>query len=378
MIVNGSATAHGRRSVLILSPKLAVAETLAEGPGQLPDTEVETSAARVSGIAAAPDARAAHRGVPVLATDGTECAADDVTPVPAAPVRPEPVLAEAAQEPAAQLPVPFRRGQGRPGRLFAVTRARGGMGATTVAVNLAEAFLGKTGILRPQPTRDVVIVDLDFQFGNVATFLDSDDRGAMLKLALADAARHPEVIDSMPSAHASGLRVLPAPAEAAPLDVMTPAAVASLIDALLDRNAIVVVDLPRVLVDWIDPVLSRAAALVMVTDTSVPSIRHARRIIDVMTEEHPGLPVEIVVNRETRPFIGQRRHMSEAAEALRHPLSHWLPDDPRAARAAIDRGAPLSEVAPRSALTKAIGKLSQELARKYLDQQAAVATSEVK
>jgi pilus assembly protein CpaE len=50
----------------------------------------------------------------------------------------------------------------------------------------------------------------------------------------------------------------------------------------------------------------------------------------------------------------------EAQKALNRKLEYWLPHDPQAARASADRGQPLSTVAPRSQLGKAISRLARD------------------
>ncbi len=105
----------------------------------------------------------------------------------------------------------------------------------------------------------------------------------------------------------------------------------------------------------------------------MPSIRQARRLIDFYTEENLDLNVEIVINNEKKPVIKARHHI-EASRILERPFVHWLPEDPKAAREATDRGQPLSMAAKRSALAKSIIKLGRatvvELAKKEENQAA--------
>ena len=154
--------------------------------------------------------------------------------------------------------------------------------------------------------------------------------------------------------------VLPAPSEFVPLDSITAPQVAAILDELRKGNDYVVVDLPRALVNWIEPVVDRADELIVVTDITVPSIRHCRRLVDFFTQDHLALPVEIVVNHQRKPLMTSSLQ-KEAAKALDRPLGHWLPDDPKAAGAAAGRGKPLSVVAPRSPLARSVSKLATDI-----------------
>ena len=246
------------------------------------------------------------------------------------------------------------------GRIILVAKARGGIGATTLAVNLALEMQLQVIKRRGTTAGRVALVDLDVQLGNAGSFLDLADRGGMLALAQlgpepdAQAVRHAMV------RHPSGLSVLAAPATAIPFEAFDVRRISCILDALAAENDVVLVDLPPALIDWLEPLLARAERLLMVTDLAVPSIVRARRIISLMTEDHPTLPVDIVVAHEKKPFrLGQSHR--DAAVALGHPLRHWLPDEAKLARLALDRGEPLIQLAPRCGWSKAVRGMASEL-----------------
>ena len=246
------------------------------------------------------------------------------------------------------------------GRIILVAKARGGIGATTLAVNLALEMQMQAVKHRGPAGGRVALVDLDVQLGNAGSFLDLADRGGMLALAQlgpepdAQAVRHAMV------RHPSGLSVLAAPATAIPFDAFDIKRISCIFDALAAENDLVFVDLPPALINWLDPLLLRAERLLMVTDLAVPSIVRARRIISLLTESRPTLPVDVVVAHERKPFrIGQIHRDAEAA--LGHPLRHWLPDENKLARQSLDRGEPLVQLAPRCGWSKAVRAMAADL-----------------
>lgn len=247
----------------------------------------------------------------------------------------------------------------RRGHLIAVAQARGGVGATTVAVNLANDLVGEPGFLNRRPTHSVAIVDLDVQFGSVGAMLDLPEQNALLELALEgtipDAVFLARTMSSLPN----GLKVLPAPSKFMPLDSLQPPQIAAILETLRQTHDFVVVDLPHALGGWLEPVLKRADELIVVSDTSVPSVRHCRRLIDFFTADNPDLPVRVVINHEKRALFASSVQ-KEVQKALNCKLDHWLPHDPGAARASADRGKPLAQVAPRSQLGKAIARLARQ------------------
>ena len=246
------------------------------------------------------------------------------------------------------------------GVVIAVSQARGGIGATTLAVNLAHRLVREPRIFRKARARRVVLVDLDLQFGSAGALLDLEDNGGLLDLIRSGHAPDAAELIGMLQVHASGLSVLCAPAPLVPLNAIAPETVGAVLDTLRGQFDYVVVDLPRALVEWIAPVLTRAGRLALVTDTSVPCIRQAKRVIEFYRDDNASLQVDLIVNREARPLV-KPAQVREAESVLGMPFAHWLPDAPREARKAADLGRPVVELYPSSRLGRALGKIAASM-----------------
>lgn len=274
----------------------------------------------------------------------------------AIPLRLEPVGPAVAEVAPAQVMLPST--ELRPaGKLYLVARSRGGLGATSFAVNLALGLREQ----RAKSDRGVALVDLDLQFGTVGSCLDMADRGGLVGLAQLEAHPDGHAMRAALQRHASGLMVLPAPKRPIPLDAFDAERMEAIVMQLLASHEAVVVDLPPALVGWIEPLLRLADRLFMVTDLAVTSVDCARRVVDAFREDAPDLKVEVVVAGEAKPLIRNRLHR-DAAQALESPLDHWLPSDPKRARLALDRGEPLFAMAPHSAWARSIRKIVGQLA----------------
>lgn len=246
------------------------------------------------------------------------------------------------------------------GHVIAVSKARGGIGATTLAVNLADQLCGKKKRFGKSDTRKVILVDLDLQFGAVAGFLDLQPNDALYSIARDRIEPDSVFLQQSIVTTPSGLAVLAAPEGFMPLTALQPDQVRFLINRLRQMFDFVVVDLPPVMVDWLTPVLEAADHLLIVSGTSVPFVQQTRRLIDFFKDQNPSLRIEVVVGQEKKPLIRSRRH-TEAAKALQTEFKHWLPHDPKSAEDAMDRGRPLSETASGSPLTKEIAHISADL-----------------
>ena len=251
-----------------------------------------------------------------------------------------------------------RSGGDREGAVIPVIQARGGVGSTTVAVNLADHLAGRKSRFRKEALHSVVIVDMDLQFGTVGDFLDVDPQDAMMQMARGGIIPDAMWVEQSLAQTPGGLHVLTAPPEFAPLDSISEMQVKALVEALRRTHDYVIIDLPRALVTWIDPIMSAADQAIIVTDTTVPSIRATRRLMDFYKGENPTLEFNVVISHEKKPMMLAQHH-KEAARLLNVKFEHWLPNDPKPARSAIDYGKPLSEVAPRSDLCKAIANLAK-------------------
>ncbi|CUJ98744.1 Cell division inhibitor MinD [Ruegeria denitrificans] len=255
----------------------------------------------------------------------------------------------------------FHEGGRALGKVIPVAKTRGGAGASTVAVNLACALVGGKGsMFRKVAKSRVALLDLDIQFGNSNVFLDIEDNGGFLQLIENAELPDDHFLSSILQQHDLGLDVLCAPSPMVPLQSLRSDLIEGMLDLLQRRYDYIVIDLPCAIVDWVEPIFKRAAQLALVTDTTVPCVRQARRLIDFYREANVGLPVEVIVNRERNSLI-RPPHVREAEKVLDTKFKHWIPDNPKVARNAVDLGRPVTDMKPQSDLGKALKKLAADL-----------------
>lgn len=257
----------------------------------------------------------------------------------------------------------------RRGKIIATVPARGGIGATTLTVNLAERLAAPRGFGRRKAGARVALIDLDLQFGSVGSMLDLPEQDALARLAGEGTTPDSTFLSQAMLEHGPGLRVLPAPDTFVPADALNATQVAAMLDVLRAEFDFIVIDLPHAVARWIEPVVARADLLLLVADTSVPSVRQGRRLTDLLTADSPGVQLRVIASRETRPLFrtaGRR----EAERALERPYWAWLPADPKHARAAADQGRPISAIG--GGLARAIQKLARQVERELEKPPAAV------
>jgi len=177
-----------------------------------------------------------------------------------------------------------------------VSRAKGGMGASTLAAHIALALREKRH--RRDPERAVALLDLDLQFGDLALMLDLEPSKEMVEIIRDPARLDGDLLRASMTRHASGLFVLPAPGEVVPLDAMPLTTAVRLIELAREEFEYVVLDLPLAVPRWLEAVLQHTDQMVAVTQLNVAAIRQTRRWLDFLKEEGLyDLPVSLVLNR---------------------------------------------------------------------------------
>lgn len=249
------------------------------------------------------------------------------------------------------------------GNIIAVAQASGGAGATTAAVNLAASLAAKKGRFSKSQGASVALLDFDIQFGSVGTLMDLEDNGGFLEMIESAAVPDANYLKGVLQKHDSGVDVLVAPKHMVPVSAIDPNQIATLLDVLKTTHEFVIIDLPRAIVEWLEPVLTRLDDLLIVTDTSVPSIRQAKRLMDIYREDNITVSTRIVISRQSKPFI-KPEQVTEGEKLMETKFQDWLPDNSTVARKAADLGRPVVLHKSGSDLAKAYAALARNIQEK--------------
>lgn len=236
------------------------------------------------------------------------------------------------------------------GRVIAVFGAAGGVGTSTVAVNLADAIAARG-------ETSVALVDLDLWFGIDALALNLTPRQGAAE-ALRDPARLDEtLLDRVMERHGDGVYVLAAPASPEVAAPPTEEALEKLLAVLRRKVDVVVLDLPRLWTPWIKTLLIEAQEPVLVAYPDLVNLRNARAVVDAVGPARAHGPVRIVFNRAGL----SRKHELTAAdftEALGRAPDAVLPFEPTLCGSAMNQGQTLREAGKTSALVRGLNGLA--------------------
>ncbi len=268
-------------------------------------------------------------------------------------------LAAVPSEPAPAQPPAFKAKGDRDGVLLPVHGVSGGVGATTFATNLAWelATVSKTDAPR------VCLIDLGFQFGSVATYLDLPRKEAVFEV-LSDVSNvdSDAFLQSMLTFN-DKLHVFTAPGDMLPLEIVTGEDIARLIEMAEANFDFVIVDMPTTVVSWTETILSRAHVYFALMELDLRSAQNVLRMIRALkAEDLPFEKLRFVLNRSPKfTDLSARSRVKRMAESLDIDIEVQLPDGGKQVTQANDHGLPISESAAKNPLRKEIQKLAKSL-----------------
>jgi pilus assembly protein CpaE len=249
----------------------------------------------------------------------------------------------------------FGRGENRPrgSQVIAVAGAIGGVGTTSLAVNLGCA------LARNEPN-SVALVDLDLCLGDADVFLDTIPDYTLVDVAQNVTRLDFTLLKRSLTKHSSGLYLLPRPVRLEDIGLITPDDLQRVIGLLKATFTHLVLDLSKgyTALDLI--ALEMANHVLLVTQLDLPCLRNVVRLMMSFGEmENMADKVKIVVNR-----VGlEQGHITlkKAEETIGKPIFWQLPNDYRTMIEVRNNGVPLYEQAPKAAITHSIHALAQAL-----------------
>lgn len=237
----------------------------------------------------------------------------------------------------------------RGARVIAVTGAAGGVGCTTLAVNLAT-------ILAKDPKQSVVLVDFDLVLGSVDACLDIIPDRTLLDVAQSVDRLDLTLLKRSMTRHGSGLYVLPRPVALEDAAKVDPEALKRVIGMLKAAFSMVVIDTSKGLQASDLVAFEMADTILMVVQLDLTCLRNTTRLLNLF-RQFEGLidRVKVVINR-----AGSREYeisLKKAEETLNLKASWQIADAPREFASARSRGVPLEVQAPGGKAHRAFLKI---------------------
>jgi len=241
----------------------------------------------------------------------------------------------------------------RRGRVITVFSPKGGIGKTSVAVNLACSLAKFQG-------RRTLLLDLDLQFGDAAIMLGIEPEKTIYDLVVAPGELDHEKLAGYTTAHPCGLDILPAPLRPEDAELVTEGKLSRLLEVARSSYDMIVVDTSPFFHGPMLATLDRTDELLLLCGMDVPTIKNVR--LSLQTLELLSFPperVRVLLNR-ANTNVGIKH--AEVERALETKISD-LPSD-RAVPLAVNRGKPVVLADAGADFSRAIKDLAAGLISK--------------
>jgi pilus assembly protein CpaE len=255
-------------------------------------------------------------------------------------------------------------GKLRSSKIIAFCGASGGVGCTSLAVNLG-------CILASNPNNSAALVDLDLAIGDADVFLDTIPDYSLVDVTQNIARLDFQLLKRSMTKHPSGLYLLPRPVQLQDLSLINPESLRRVFGLLKASFTHVILDLSKGFTEVDVAALEMANEIVMVIQLDLPSLRNLVRLLSSFDEiAEIRDKVKIIVNRAG--LESGQISLKKARETIGREIFSQIPNDYRTMVEVRNNGIPLIQHAPQAAITTAMVDLAERISGQH------IATTDVK
>ncbi len=245
------------------------------------------------------------------------------------------------------------QGEGKKGQVFAIYGSKGGLGNTTLAVNLAHA------LARNNHDARVALADLVVSSGDVRVLLNLKplyDVGSLVqKLDRLDA----DLLNSLLTPNGEGVWVLPGTEDPELDDALDAGTVTTIVEHLRSHFAYTILDCEHHMSERTLAALDVADRVILNTQLTVPALRATQRALQICERlGYPNDKLWVVVSRYQSTDV---LSPADAASLLKHDIQWKLPNDYQTVAAALMKGVPVVEHDAASKLAWSFSQLAAKL-----------------
>ncbi len=240
--------------------------------------------------------------------------------------------------------------------IIALAGANGGVGTTSIAVNLGCCLAEK-------PQNSVAILDLDLALGDADVFLD-----LIPEYTLADVVQNVSRLDidllrkSM-TKHQTGVFLLPRPVDLIEAEFISEESIKRVIDLMKESFTHLIIDVSKSYNELDKVAMEAANQVLLITQLDLPCLRNSVRMLMNFDESDAVKDkVDIVVNRTG--FEAGQISLRKAKETLNREIYFQIPNDFRTMVDGRNNGVPLITQSPKAGITQAFRRLVDQLSQK--------------
>lgn len=234
--------------------------------------------------------------------------------------------------------------------VISVFGAKGGLGKTTIAANLAVKLAEKR--------KKVALIDLDLQFGDIHIFLDIEPKDTITELFQEVITPNIDSVRSYMAVHSSGVHVLCAPKSPEYAELISAEKVLSLLSLLRTYYDYVIIDTAPSFSEVNMTAIESSSLIFFVTGLDISILKNSKLSISLLESLQQTDKVRVIVNRavDTNSIT-----INDVQKIIGYPIWAKIPSDYKVAVNALNRGIPFVSGAPNSKLSQSISDLGDTL-----------------
>ena len=240
-------------------------------------------------------------------------------------------------------------------RVIAVAGAKGGVGKTTVATNMAVA-------LAQEHPGQAVLVDVYSQFGDVALMMNLRPKRSLVDMAPLEDHIDEELVEAHLTPHDSGLKVLVAANEPTELTTVNVKTLSAVLRGLKRRYRYIVLDVPPMLYETTIFALTHATAVMLVANLfDLTTLNDTRKLYHLLTRDYVAKErIHVVLNRVAR---SNRLQVDEIERAFGREAIATIPNAAGLVVTSINEGVPFVIRHPDAPISRSIRELAQQVVK---------------
>lgn len=243
----------------------------------------------------------------------------------------------------------------RPPQVVTLFGAKGGAGKTTMSVNTAAAIARDT-------KRKVVMLDLNLQFGDVASYLNIQPRRTIAEFVQERNKWDSQLLNSYLIPHSSGLKLLAAPLRPEDAELVTPDQVEKIITILRESFDYIIIDSPPYISDVLLAALDASNQIILIMSMDLPAVKNVKLSLNLLDTLHHSGKTKLVINRGSKQFGVDVRDVEKTIDFL---AACEIPSDGNTVVNAANKGMPFVLSHPQVPVSKAVQNLAQIIIQDY-------------
>ncbi|MFA7079104.1 MAG: AAA family ATPase [Syntrophomonas sp.] len=232
-------------------------------------------------------------------------------------------------------------------QVVTVFGAKGGAGKTTIAVNVAAGIAYET-------KRKVALVDLNLQFGDVASYMNIQPRRTIAEFVQERNKWEIQLLNSYLIPHNSGVKILAAPLRPEDAELVTPEQVDRIITILRESFDYIIMDSPPYISDTLLTALDTSNQILLVMSMDLPAVKNVKLSLNLLDTLHHSGKTKLVINRGAKQFGVDIRDVEKTIDFL---AAEEVPSEGNTVVNAANKGVPFILSHPQTPVSKAIQRV---------------------